>query len=109
MRNFVCNFDQYNDFERLGIGYFVLKDGEVIGGASSFSRYNSGIEIQIAIAPEYRGKGLAKACAAKLLMDCYDEELYPNWDAANPTSEALAKTLGYEFQRENVIYRFVRE
>ena len=82
-------------------------DNKIVGGASSYTRYHQGIEVQIAIAPEFRRRGLAKACAAKLLLKCYEQSLYPNWDAANPASEELAKSLGYKLLRENIVYQYI--
>ena len=38
--------------------------------------------------------------AAKLILSCLDEGLYPAWDAANMASVHLAEKLGYEFSRE---------
>lgn len=40
-------------------------------------------------------RGLATACAARLLLACLERGLYPSWDAANPASAALAEKLGY--------------
>ncbi len=41
---------QYKDdetYKKLGLGVAVLKDGELVAGASSYSTYDKGIEIEI--------------------------------------------------------------
>ena len=107
LSNFICNFQSFEEFKNLGMGYLVIYDNKIVGGASSYTRYHQGIEVQIAIAPKFRRRGLAKACAAKLLLKCYEQGLYPNWDAANPASEELAKSLGYKSLRENIVYKYI--
>ena len=42
----------------------VLKDGELVAGASSYSTYDKGIEIEIDTREDHRRKGLAYACGA---------------------------------------------
>ena len=81
-----------------------MKDGKIVSAASSYSRYHNGIDIEIDTAKEERRKGLGAAVAAKLILACLDEGLYPAWDAANMLSVRLAEKLGYEFSREYVCY-----
>lgn len=104
--NFVCCFRDYEEFKHLGLGYFLMKEDQVVGGVSSFSRYDEGVEVQIAISPEFRGMGLAKICAARFLLECCNRNLYPSWDAANHTSEHIAESLGYELQSEITVYKY---
>ena len=100
----VCIFETKEQFLELGRGWAVLKDGKLVGAASSYSRYRDGIEIEIDVAREERHRGLGSAVAAKLILSCLDEGLYPSWDAANMLSVRLAEKLGYEFSREYVCY-----
>lgn len=98
---------QYGDYETYrdhGIGVAVLKDGELVAGASSYSFYSGGIEIEIDTRPDFRRKGLAYACGAKLILECEKRGLYPSWDAQNPWSAALAEKLGYHYDHEYVTY-----
>ena len=81
-----------------------MKDGKIVSAASSYSRFLKGIDIEIDTAKEERHKGLGSAVAAKLILACLDEGLYPAWDAANKMSVRLAQKLGYEFSREYVCY-----
>ena len=82
-----------------------LIDGErVIGGASSYSYYTHGIEIEVDVLPDYRRRGIAAACCAKLILTCLDRNLYPSWDAQNKWSVALAEKLGYHYSHDYVVY-----
>jgi hypothetical protein len=40
--------------------------------------------------------GLARAVAATLMLECLERGLTPHWNAANPVSQQLAVSLGYE-------------
>lgn len=98
---------QYTDFEqyqRIGLGVVALKDGQPVAGASSYSSYRGGIEIEIDTKEEYRRQGLASACGAKLILECKKRGLYPSWDTQNLWSVALAKKLGYRFDYEYTAY-----
>lgn len=46
---------------------------------------------------EYRRRGLASICGAKLILECLNRNLYPSWDAQNEASAALAEKLGYHY------------
>ncbi|MBP3704813.1 MAG: GNAT family N-acetyltransferase [Clostridia bacterium] len=97
MWDFISNFPDYDTFQSMALGVFALKDGEIVCGASSYSAYNGGIEIEIATQDAHRRKHLARCCAAKLILNCLERGLYASWDAANLTSAALAQQLGYRF------------
>ena len=92
------------DRRALGRGFAVMKEGQIVSAASSYSRYREGIDIEIATLKTERHRGLASAVAAKLILACLDEGLYPAWDAANKMSVKLAEKLGYEFSHEYVCY-----
>lgn len=96
----VSQYKDYKAYKNLGLGIVVLKDGELVAGASSYSRYDKGIEIEIDTQEDHRRKGLAYACGAKLILECLEEGLYPSWDAQNKWSV----TLGYHFSHEYVAY-----
>ena len=80
------------------------KDGEIVSGASSYSSYVRGIEIEIDTREDYRRRGLAYICGAKLVLECLGRGWYPSWDAQNQWSVALAEKLGYHFDHEYVTY-----
>lgn len=96
-KDLVSQFKDYDMYRKLGLGVVILKDGVPVSGASSYSRYQEGIEIEIDTREEYRRKGLAYACGAKLILECLERNLYPSWDAQNKWSVALAQKLGYHY------------
>lgn len=102
--DFCSNFASLEEFLEHGIGYVIMKDGEIIAGASSYSYCNGAIEITIETKSEYRRKGLALACASKVILECLDRGIYPRWDASNKNSVALAEKLGYHFDKEYLVY-----
>ncbi|MDO5426129.1 MAG: GNAT family N-acetyltransferase [Eubacteriales bacterium] len=97
-------FPDYETYREGGLGAVVLKGDELVSGASSYSRYLGGIEIEIDTKEEYRRKGLAYSCGAKLILECLERNLYPSWDAQNLWSVALAEKLGYHFSHEYTTY-----
>lgn len=93
----VSQFPSYEAYRALGLGVVIRKDHRIVAGASSYSRYREGIEIEIDTKEEYRRKGLAYVCGAKLISECLKRNLYPSWDAQNPVSLHLAEKLGYHY------------
>lgn len=106
-KDLVSQYKDYDMYHRLGIGVAILKEGMLVAGASSYSRYLEGIEIEIDTKEEYRRRGLAYVCGAKLILECLDRKLYPSWDAQNKWSVALSEKLGYHFDHEYVAYEVV--
>lgn len=102
--DWVAQFEDYEMYKRYGLGVAILKDGEPVSGASSYTSYIGGIEIQIDTKQEYRRRGLAYISGAKLILECLKRGLYPSWDAHNIWSVALAKKLGYRLDREYIAY-----
>lgn len=102
--DFVSSFDSKEHYLNLGIGFVILKEGKIVSGASSYTRYNEGIEIEVDTVPEERQKGLAAIACAALILRCLDEGLYPSWDAQNKISVRLAQKLGYEPDHEYTVY-----
>ena len=102
--DWVKNFPDYELYSSYGLGVTILKDGEPIAGASSYSGYREGIEIEIVTKEEYRRQGLAHICGAKLILECLERGLYPSWDAQNKWSYALAEKLGYHCNGEYPAY-----
>ncbi len=95
--DFVSLFPNYENYCKLGIGTVICKENIIISGASSYSRYKEGIEIEIDTREEYRHKGFAYICGANLILECLKRNLYPSWDAQNKISVALAEKLGYHY------------
>lgn len=97
-------FESFDEYAQKGLGVAALHNGELVSGASSYTVYRNGIEIEIDTREDYRRKGLALACGAKLILECINRNIYPSWDAQNKASVALSEKLGYHFDKEYVAY-----
>ena len=82
----------------------VVKNGEIVSGASSYTRYREGIEIEVDTVETERRKHLALIVCSALILKCLNEDLYPSWDAQNMASVRLAEKLGYQFDHEYTAY-----
>jgi len=103
-RDLCSQFSDYKDYEERGIGVAALHKGQVVSGASSYTIYDGGIEIEIDTRKDYRRRGLVLACGARLILDCIEKGLYPSWDVQNRESVALAEKLGYHFDKEYTVF-----
>ncbi len=108
-RDFVSSFESKEKYLEIGRGTVIMKSGQIVAGASSYTRYNEGIEIEVDTIEEERRKGLATIACAALILRCLDEGLYPSWDAQNMNSVHLAEKLGYEFDHEYTAYEVTSE
>ena len=102
--DFVSAFGSKERYLELGRGRMILKDGKFVSGASSYTRYKEGIEIEVDTIPSERRKGLASIVCSALILACLDEGLYPSWDAHDMNSVQLSKKFGYEFDHEYTAY-----
>ena len=100
----MSSFESKEAYLRLGRGMVLMKGGRIVSGASSYSRYREGIEIEVDTVPEERKRGLATIVCAALILNCLEEGLYTSWDAQNLTSVHLAEKLGYELDHEYAVY-----
>ena len=107
-RDFVSSFESKEKYLKIGRGMVILKSGRIVAGASSYTRYKEGVEIEVDTVEQERRKGLATIACAALILRCLDEGLYPSWDAQNMNSVHLAEKLGYEFDHEYVAYEIDR-
>ena len=108
-RDWVAQYEDYGQYKRYGLGAVIMKDGEPVSGASSYSGYRGGIEIEIVTREDFRRRGFAYICGARLILECLDRGWYPNWDAQNKWSVALAQKLGYHFDHEYTAYEVMWE
>lgn len=106
-RDFVGNYESYEQYWKIGLGVVVVKNGVPVAGASSYSSYHGGIEIEIDTKEEFRRQGLAFASGAALILACLERGWYPSWDAQNLWSVALAEKLGYHFDHEYPVYEIL--
>lgn len=104
MKDFVISYETYDRWEKTGLGVLILNDGEPVAGASSYSAYPGGIEIEIITREDYRKRGLALISGSALLLECKKRGLIASWDAAHERSLRLAEKLGYKFLYKYDIY-----
>lgn len=102
-------FKDYQEYQNCAIGVAVLHYGRLVAGASPYVVYRNGIEIEIDTKPEYRGKGLATVCGAKLILECLSNNVYPSWDAHDLRSVHLAEKLGYHLSHPYVTYEITND
>lgn len=103
-KDFCSQFADAQDFLSRGLGIAVVLEGKLVAGASSYTVYQGGIEIEIDTMPEFRQKGLASACGSALILECLKRGLYPSWDAHDLRSLALAEKLGYHLDHPYTAY-----
>ena len=108
-RDFVSSFETKEKYLEWGRGMVILREGRIVSGASSYTRYREGIEIEVDTVEDERRKHLATAACAALILRCLKEGLYPSWDAQNMNSVHLAEKLGYEFDHEYIVYEVSSE
>lgn len=108
MHDWTDQFDDYEQFRRMGLGVVLIRNGEIVSGASTYTRYSRGIEIQIDTRKDCRGMGYASLTGASLILESLDRGLYPSWDAANLISLRLAEKLGYRFSHAYHAYALSR-
>ena len=101
---FVSCYENKAAFLKKGMGYVILKDNEIVSGASSYSTYNGGIEIEVDTKDAESRKGLAAAACSALILKCLERGLYPSWDAHHIGSLRLAEKLGYVFSHPYPAY-----
>ncbi len=103
-KDFTSQYADYEEYHRRGLGVAVTYQGSLVAGASSYTVYREGIEVEIGTQEDYRRRGLASVCGAQLILECMERGLYPSWDAQNKWSVALAEKLGYHFERAYPAY-----
>ena len=103
-RDFVSAFESKEQYLEMGRGMVITKGGRIVSGASSYTRYREGIEIEVDTVEDERRKRLAVVVCSALILRCLEEGLYPSWDAQNMNSVRLAEKLGYEFDHEYTAY-----
>jgi len=91
----VSDFESPIDFEDRGIGFYIEKNGKIIGAAYSSLVCSTGIEVSLFVEEEYRRQRVATVLSANLVRWCLEHGMDAHWDAANLESCKLAEKLGY--------------
>lgn len=91
-------------------GFVVWEDGGPVSLAGYSGPTPNGIRVApVYTPPELRGRGYASACVAGLTQRLLDEGrrfVFLYTDLANPTSNKIYRTVGYELVREVEQHRF---
>ncbi len=103
-RSQAIQFRDYEEFREHGIGFAAFLGGIMACGASTYSYYDGGIEVQIDTDTGFREMGLAQCCGARLILECVERGIYPSWDAHNLQSISLAKKFGYQPAGDYIAY-----
>lgn len=107
--DFVQNYPTYEEYRKHALGYVIKTEKDtIVAGASAYTFYSGGIEIEVDTREDNRQRGLASVCSAALILACLDRGLYPSWDAANLISVHLAEKLGYTLAHPYAVYYFSR-
>lgn len=86
-------------FLEKGVGFALLKEGEIISSCHSCFAGKNTYEINVnTYNPENRNKGYAKLITSKFIKYCIENNIEPTWECwkGNITSENLAEKLGFE-------------
>lgn len=98
----------FEDFAERGFGFCLVR-GEVITGWC-LTVYASGrdVELGLATAPEYRGRGFATLTAAACVEHSIDKGFTPHWhcDEANLASMRVAEKVGFSHPTRYPVYTF---
>jgi GNAT superfamily N-acetyltransferase len=76
-------------------GMGIMHQGRYVAAASAAAIGGGKAEFEIQTHPQFRRRGLARAVGAALILACLERGLEPCWDAANASSSALARQLGF--------------
>ena len=68
--DFVSTFGTKEKYLELGRGVVALKDRKIVAGASSYTRYKNGIEIEVDTLESERRNHLATVCCSALISFC---------------------------------------
>lgn len=89
-------FPDAQHFARHGFGFGAFSgDGRLAAQSSTYAISSERVEICISTDAEFRRRGLARRVGARMILECLRRELRPEWSAANPASQSLARSLGY--------------
>jgi hypothetical protein len=91
----IGSYTSPEEFLAKGIGMGIFYEGRFISGASSSPLGGGKLEFEIQTHIQFRRRGFARIVAAALILYCLQNGIEPCWDAANESSSALARQLGF--------------
>lgn len=99
MQDFVSQYRSFAEYRSTAGGWLLLAGEQPVSGASCYLASRKGFAIQVQTDEQHQGRGYAKSVCAALILEGLRQGLYPDWDADNPASAALAQSLGYRLQK----------
>lgn len=75
MADLCCFFPSKEAYNSNGFGYVIEHENQIVAGASTYSHCNGMIDITIGTVSDFRGKGLAKAVASKVILESIERNL----------------------------------
>jgi GNAT superfamily N-acetyltransferase len=91
----IVSYTSAEEFINKGVGIGIFHEGMFISGASSSPLGGGKLEFEIQTHKQFRRRGFARIVAAALILYCLENGIEPCWDAANESSSALARQLGF--------------
>ncbi len=88
-------FGTVDAFLRDGFGFGVMDGERLACAATTYTVSSRHSEVAISTRESHRGRGLAPAASATLILHSLENDLEPAWSATNPVSKRLALRLGY--------------
>ena len=98
------NYPGWEAFRAEGSGAVIYHGEEIAAAASSFLSLDGEVELDVSTKEAHRGKGLAKACIARMLKDCMERGITVHWDAQNDVSRHLGEKFGFEAETGYSVY-----
>jgi len=93
-------FTPWGEIDRFldeGFGFCIAEDGLPVGSCVTYSVGDGVAEADAFTAEDYRGRGIATACAAAFVVRCLEEHLTPSWSCheTDEASQRVAARVGF--------------
>ena len=102
----LASWSSIDDFLTHGIGYAVMKEGQLASYCYSVFSSQEAVEIDVQTIENFRGLGLATLVCSTLMQASILKGKKPNWECFkdNSSSLKLAERLGYSAKHEYPVY-----
>ncbi len=102
----LASWASIDDFLNKGIGFAIMKDGQLASYCYSVFSSEDAIEIDVHTKENFRGLGLATLVSSPVINQCIANGKNPNWECFwdNTPSLRLAEKLGYSVEKEYPVY-----
>jgi RimJ/RimL family protein N-acetyltransferase len=99
VEDFAFYWDSIEKYWTHGLGYCIMKDGQVVSLCNSDAYGNRAHRINIWTHGDYRGRDLARLVGAAFIKHCLAAGITPVYlcDEANVASRRLAERLGFDY------------